>query len=229
MTNATPIPASSHGVRSTVRSGTRSSPTAKPRIEKSRRPLVEEGDADECAHHQPEPRVAAVEQADDEQRDRAPQQDLRRDRGEEVPDREQHRRDCGRDRRSHLRPCVTTELSREQRRQQDETPVQQRRQDPQPQQRGAEQGVADSVEERSQRRMIDVAPRESPSGRQVIELVAVIAVDGRGRDVEHDDDQRNEPRRACEVDAGHRSPTSPAVTSWTTVACAMSSGICAPS
>ena len=72
MTSATAMPASSHGVRSTVRSGNEEQPDGEPDDQEPGRPFVEEAEADQRADHEPQPRVTAVEDADDEQRDAAP-------------------------------------------------------------------------------------------------------------------------------------------------------------
>ena len=180
-----------------------------PDDQEARRPLVEEPDAHQQPDDEPQPRVATVEEADDEQRDAAPEQDLGRDRREEVPDRQEHRRDRGGNGCGDLRSSVAAELTGEQRRHDDEPAVEERRDDPEPELRRPEHGVADSVEERRQRRMVDVPPRQPSSAREVVQLVAVIAVDRHGREMEHDDDRGDDPRGSREIDSASSSSHQP--------------------
>ena len=152
----------------------------------------------------------------------APRDGLGSHGAEEVSGRDEDGRDRRAQRREQLGAGVAAELPGDECSEHDERGVQQRGHDREPEPRRAEDLGVDAVEERRERRVVDVAPRQPPALGEVIELVAVVAVDRRGGEVEHEDD-RGDAEGAC------HGATRLFVTSSTTVARAISSSIPAPS
>ena len=102
---------------------------AQARDQEHGRPLVEHGDAEHEPDAEPEPAISPLEDADDQQHSGRPQNDFHRHRRQEVADGEKHGdRRCAQG-GEELCPPVPAKLGRHVRREQDDYPTQERRQD----------------------------------------------------------------------------------------------------
>ncbi len=183
--------------------------------------MIEEAEPERGACRDPPAGVTGVQHLRHEERDGRAGDDLRRHRAEEVADSDEDRRERGAERSEELRAVVAAELACDHRRQQHDRGVQERGNHCEAEAAGAEERLAHAIQERRDRRVVDVAPREVPPLREVVELVAVIAVDRRRREMEDRGERRNQRRV--------HSATKLFATSSITVALATASSISLPS
>jgi hypothetical protein len=166
------------------------------------------GDAGQHADPDPPASVSPHQDAEQAERDRGPEHQVRSEREERVPgDQWEHR---GRRPRGgqNLGGTAATEFTRDEGDQQEQDPGAQRRDDPQSDDRVAEQGRGDPRDHRCEGRGVEVSRHRVLAEEPEVEFVAVVAVPG--ADSEQDRHRRQGmPPTGTRANGGAECPRGP--------------------
>ena len=150
--------------------------------------LVEEPDAHDEPDDDPEARIGSLKKARHQPQHEHPREDVERGGAQDVSHREEDGSDGAAHRGEDARPRRAAEMPAQRRREHDEGHAHEHRWHAQGAGRCAEHRLRDVPEQRGQRWLVDVAPREVMARLDEVELVAMEAVSIGGR--EEDDTER---------------------------------------
>ena len=168
----------SHGpaVSSVRRSDVRTMPAKSSGAEPQHADLVEQPQAQHHTERRPPAERAPFDDLQERVRAERPEEDVERVHRIEVVERQEHGRHERGGHRQHQRPRPAAKLARHHPDQRNGGSAGERRHQPDRKQRIAEHGAHRPQDENAERRMVDVAGREAIGAREVIELVAEVAV-----------------------------------------------------
>ena len=173
-----------YGLPSTLQRRSTTKPGEQRDDEEQDRVLGVERDADDEADEEPQALVAGAQDAQHEQHDQRPAEQVVDRRTGEVRD-DQERRDGEEERRERLGEAAAAQLAGRQAGEHHGRRESQRREQAEAEERVTEQASREPHERDAQRRLVHVAPRQVLGRGDEIELVAVVAVTAGD---EHEDD-----------------------------------------